>query len=429
MIFPVLVEETVQKSSPKFVPLRTQSLFVPLQFTRYTSPWSKFRHRRYRLRWGMGFLLGSVIGQGIGLTTAWAHDGEVIPADLAPSPGVVVADTVADSTVQMELSLGAFEPPPSDSLTLLQLPKAAETLAFDAIETISIARVEAMLLEPPDQFVEENLGVSRRLPAPPLSEAIAAEHQAIDLLPPATSPSVVEFGDQTGLSASKLSASGQSAALASTVILETPLRLADNAVDEVEIDPALIEQSPTLQRWLQGTPNVLEDIRNDPSFRTRVRVGYSNFPSSGSVGGYQIGVEDVFLGNSGFTLSGDYGQSGNGDRESYGVDARYYVLPLGGYFNVAPLLGYRHVETAGYSTGGINVGFRLQAVLSRTGAADVSLTQSWVSLFGEDEVGITSIGAGYALTRNLRVSTEIQWQNSRQRKDSRVGVFLEWMFF
>ncbi|MEM6427380.1 MAG: hypothetical protein AAF728_19815, partial [Cyanobacteria bacterium P01_D01_bin.128] len=202
-----------------------------------------------------------------------------------------------------------------------------------------------------------------------------------------------------------------------------------NAVDDVEIDPAIIEQSPTLQRWLQGTPDLLEEIRNDPSFRTRIRVGYANFPSSGSVDGVQVGVEDVFIGRTGLTLSGDYGQSFNGDRESYGINARYYVLPLGGYFNVAPVLGYRAIETAGYSTSGLNLGIRLQAVLSRTGAADLFFSQSWVSIFGQDEVGITSLGAGYAVTQNLRLSTEIQWQNSRQQKDSRVGVFLEWMFF
>ncbi|MEO0535314.1 MAG: hypothetical protein AAF215_15760 [Cyanobacteria bacterium P01_A01_bin.123] len=310
------------------------------------------------------------------------------------------------------------------------VPVWAQEVSFDGGKSLSLAQVKAMLPEPEGEgLVEDNLGEAVVPPAPHLNEAVEAEYGAIALLTPQASASPSEAGEAIGEHAALTTPLVHTASQALSETTPVTSTLAENAVDEVDIDPALIEQSPTLQRWLEGTPNVLEDIRNDPSFRTRIRVGYANFPSSGSVGGYQIGVEDVFIGASGFTLSGDYGQSNNGDRESYGVDARYYVLPLGGYFNVAPLLGYRYIETAGYDTGGINVGLRLQAVLSRTGAADVSLTQSWVSLFSEDEVGITSLGAGYALTQNLRISTEIQWQNSRQQKDSRVGVFFEWMFF
>jgi hypothetical protein len=65
--------------------------------------------------------------------------------------------------------------------------------------------------------------------------------------------------------------------------------------------------------------------------------------------------------------------------------------------------------------------------LSRTGAADVSLTQSFVSPGSNEEVGITTLSVGYAITRNLRLSTDIQKQNSREDKDSRVGIVLEWM--
>lgn len=38
-----------------------------------------------------------------------------------------------------------------------------------------------------------------------------------------------------------------------------------------------IENSPVLQRWQRQVPNVLEDIKNDPSFRTRWRLGYNRF--------------------------------------------------------------------------------------------------------------------------------------------------------
>jgi hypothetical protein len=199
------------------------------------------------------------------------------------------------------------------------------------------------------------------------------------------------------------------------------------AAQQLDLSPEIIENSPVLQRWLRQVPNVLEDIRNDPSFRTRLRLGYSHFPSTGQAPGFNVGVEDVFIGRTGLTVSGDYQASFNGDREAFGADLRYYVLPLGSYVNVAPQVGYRYVETGKFSTDGVNVGARLMLALSRTGAADVSLTQSFVSPGSSDEVGITTLSFGYAVTRHLRLSTDIQKQNSREEKDSRVGIVLEWM--
>jgi hypothetical protein len=196
---------------------------------------------------------------------------------------------------------------------------------------------------------------------------------------------------------------------------------------ELDLSPEIIEGSPVLQRWLRQVPDVLEDIRNDPSFRTRLRVGYSQFPSTGQAAGFNVGVEDVFIGRTGLTVSGDYQRSFNGKREAYGADLRYYVLPLGGYINVAPQVGYRNLTTGNFSTDGLNVGARLMLTLSRTGAADVSLTQSFVSPTSSDEVGITTLSFGYAITHNLRLSTDIQKQNSREEKDSRVGIVFEWM--
>ena len=196
---------------------------------------------------------------------------------------------------------------------------------------------------------------------------------------------------------------------------------------ELDVSPETMENSPVLQRWRRDVPNVLEEIRNDPSFRTRVRLGYSQFPSSGQAGGVNIGVEDVFIGRTGLTVSGDYQTAFKGQREAYGADLRYYVFPLGSYVNIAPLVGYRHLETERYSTDGLNVGARLMLVLSRSGAADISLTQSWVAPATNEEVGITKLSVGYAFTRNLRLSTDIEKQNARQRKDSRIGIVLEWM--
>lgn len=187
-----------------------------------------------------------------------------------------------------------------------------------------------------------------------------------------------------------------------------------------------VERSPVLQRWRRQVPDVLEDIRNDPSFRTRLRLGYSYFPSTNQASGINLGVEDIFIGDH-FTVSGDYQTAFNGDRTAYGADLRYYVRPLGSYVNFAPLVGYRHLKTADYSIDGVNLGVRLLLVLSRNGAADIAIAQSWVSPGTDAEVGLTTLSVGYAVTRELRISTDIQKQNSRESKDSRVGIVLEWM--
>jgi hypothetical protein len=133
-------------------------------------------------------------------------------------------------------------------------------------------------------------------------------------------------------------------------------------------------------------------------------------------------------GATGLTISGDYQATFTGARQAGGADLRYYLLPLGGYFNLAPVFGYRYLQTTRYTTDGLNVGFRVQAVLSRTGAADISLTQTWVAPQQSDEVGLTRLSFGFALTRNLRMSTDVDWQNSKQKKDNRYGISLEWMF-
>ncbi len=198
----------------------------------------------------------------------------------------------------------------------------------------------------------------------------------------------------------------------------------------LNLSPEVIEQSPVLQRWLEKVPNIQSDIRNDPSFKTRAYAGYSYFPSSGGTSGFAVGIEDWFIGDTPLTLSADYQQNFERDRTSsrqaYGADLHYYVLPLGGYVNVAPTLGYRHAESGDdYSVSGANVGLRLRLVPSRTGAADLTIDQSWI--VGDSEgLSITQINAGYAVTSNLRLSTDLEWQRTADEGDSRVGINLEW---
>jgi hypothetical protein len=194
---------------------------------------------------------------------------------------------------------------------------------------------------------------------------------------------------------------------------------------QIDIDPEIIKESPVLQRWLQKIPDVGAEIQNDPSFRPRVRVGYSQYPANGQAGGWDASVKEVLLDRSGIGLNADY--HGRGNRSSYGVEANYYVLPLGGYFNVAPVVGYRKIDTDAYQRDGVNVGAKILLVPARGGGGDIALQQTWLNVGTAGEVGISSISTGYALTNQLRLSGEIQWQNSREIQESRVGIGVEWM--
>jgi hypothetical protein len=203
-----------------------------------------------------------------------------------------------------------------------------------------------------------------------------------------------------------------------------PTNPSDNSID---IAPEVIQGSPVLQKWLKGIPDVLEDIKTDPSFRTRVKVGYSQYPSANQAGGIHAAVDDVFFGRSGLSFSANYNAASGAKRTAYGADAQYYLLPLGGYFNITPLVGFRHLETDKYNRDGVNLGVKIMLVPSRGGGADIALSQSWVGFGSSTETGLTTLSVGYALTNNLRLSTDIQQQNAPENYDSRVGFGVEWM--
>lgn len=199
------------------------------------------------------------------------------------------------------------------------------------------------------------------------------------------------------------------------------------AETELDLDPKIRQESPVLERWLEKIPDIAEDIRRDPSFRTRIRLGYAEFPSRDNSSAVILGVEDVFFGQTSLTLSGDYQTAFNGKRTAIGANLQYYLLPLGDYVNLAPMVGYRYIQTGNYSTDGLNLGLKLKLALSRTGAADITVSQSFISPGGDNEVGLTTLSVGYAITSNLRLAADIQAQNSRARKDSSVGILLEWL--
>ena len=206
----------------------------------------------------------------------------------------------------------------------------------------------------------------------------------------------------------------------------------DSVDDEnykIDIPPEVIEDSPVLQEWLQEVPNVLEEIKHDPAFVTRLRFGFNWFPSTDDATGLNVGIEDIFIGRTGLTISADYQTAFNGDRNAAGADLHYFLFPLGNYVNFAPQIGYRYVQSNDFSTDGVHVGGRLMLSFSRTGGGDISVSQSFISPGGSEEVGITSLSIGYAVTSHLRLSGDIEQQNSIEDKDNRFGLNLEWLFY
>lgn len=203
--------------------------------------------------------------------------------------------------------------------------------------------------------------------------------------------------------------------------------------ESLDLDPALIRSSPTLQKWLKSSPNVLREIRDQPSFKTRLRFGYSRFPRS-DANGWTIGVEDLQLERSPLTFSADYsvGYAGGDDRprqtlESFGMNLHLYTLPLGGYVNVAPVVGYRYFQADRSVTDGVNLGARILLTPSRRGGADVILQQTWVNVGTDSEVSLGKVSVGYAVTRHLRIGADLERWQARSFQERRASLLLEWI--
>ncbi|OKH17384.1 hypothetical protein [[Limnothrix rosea] IAM M-220] len=200
------------------------------------------------------------------------------------------------------------------------------------------------------------------------------------------------------------------------------------APDHLDLDSEIIETSPIIQEWTDEVPDVLAEIRHDPSFTTRWRVGFSSFPSTDKRSGWSIGVEDLFIKDAvPLTFSAGGHSTFDGDRHQFAARANYYLLPLGSRINIAPTLGYHTFSGEDYDRDGLEVGGKIQLNLSRSGASTLSLSQQFVNLSGDQEMGITTLGAGYAFAEHLRLATEIQKHNSTAAKESRVGIFLEFL--
>lgn len=178
------------------------------------------------------------------------------------------------------------------------------------------------------------------------------------------------------------------------------------------------QESPLLQRWLQNPPNLLEDIENSPSFATKARISISSRDNNF---GFDLGIEDIFLGNTKLTLSGGYQQEFDGNNQFYYSNLRYYLLPLGSYINFAPQMGYRRV----FDSAGLDLGLQLVLALSPQ-SADLRLEQVFTAPGTPEEVSTTTLSTSYGLQRLLFFHSAIQWRRSFDRSDSVVRLGLEW---
>jgi hypothetical protein len=192
--------------------------------------------------------------------------------------------------------------------------------------------------------------------------------------------------------------------------------------NELEIDRQVIESSPVLQRWLESPPDLLDDIYNMPSFNTKLRVGLTSRNNSLGV---EAGVEDVFVGKSPLTVSGSYQTEFSGRESELQANLRYYVLPLGSYVNISPIIGYRQFNQLNRpQISGLDLGLQGILVLSPH-SSDLRLSHTFTSPAGNLEMSTTALSSSYAITNNLRLGTKIEWRRSPLIYDSRVGFLLE----
>lgn len=193
-----------------------------------------------------------------------------------------------------------------------------------------------------------------------------------------------------------------------------------NGSESLDLPDSFVEESPLFQRWLDRVPDVMAEIRDRPSFVERWQFGYST-DLDGDSDGVSFGVRDFGIGRVGrLSFSGDY-QTLDADR--WGADVHYFLQPLGDRLNIAPTLGYRDVDLAS----GLHLGVRLQLVLSRTGAAEVSLSQGIVGIENDDTAARTHLSLGYAIAPQWRLATELEAVWNEDVSTSRWALLLEWI--
>jgi len=192
--------------------------------------------------------------------------------------------------------------------------------------------------------------------------------------------------------------------------------------NDLEIDRQVIDSSPVLRRWLERPPDLLEDIYNTPSFNTKIRMGITSRNNSLGV---EAGIEDLFVGQSPLTVSGSYQTEFSGLESQFQANLRYYMLPLGSYWNISPIVGYRQFNQLHHpQISGLDLGLQGILVLSPH-SSDLRLSHTFTAPNSDLEMSITTLSTSYAITNNLRLGTKVEWRRSPLFYDSRVDFLLE----
>jgi hypothetical protein len=191
---------------------------------------------------------------------------------------------------------------------------------------------------------------------------------------------------------------------------------------ELELERQVIDSSPVLRRWLENPPDLLEDIYKMPSFNSKLRVGLTSRNNSL---GIEAGVEDLSVGSSPLTVSGSYQAELSGRESEIQANLRYYILPLGSYWNLTPIVGYRQFNQMDRpQISGLDIGLQGILVLSPN-SSDLRLSHTFTDPRGSLEMSTTMLSTSYGITNNLRLGTKIEWRRSPLIYDSRVGILLE----
>ncbi|MEL7084823.1 MAG: hypothetical protein AAGM36_10045 [Cyanobacteria bacterium J06597_1] len=196
----------------------------------------------------------------------------------------------------------------------------------------------------------------------------------------------------------------------------------DITPDHTRPTDEILDDSPVWQQWQDDPPNILDEIRNTPALPPRVRLGVASNRE------WQVGVEDLTLYDRAFVRGHYRAAFDEQSDEDYGVDLGYYLFPRGSYFNVSPLMGFRHLDLGDRINDGINVGL-LGTIALAPGAADLAVSYSLLDPFAGDEATLGSVTAAYHLTRKLRLASQVNWRHSVGADDIAVGVFLEVKLF
>jgi hypothetical protein len=195
--------------------------------------------------------------------------------------------------------------------------------------------------------------------------------------------------------------------------------------EDLEIDRQIINSSPVLRRWLNNPPDLLEDIYHTPSFEPKLQIGMTSRNHSL---GLEVGVEDVFVGRTPLTLNANLQTELSGRESEIQAGIRYYLLPLGSYWNIAPIAGYRQFnQYERPQISGLDVGLQGILILSPR-SSDLRLSHTFTSPYSNLEMSKTVLSTSYAVTRQMRLGTKIEWRRSPLVYDSRVGFLVEISF-